>query len=98
MTDAAGDVRTGTGNLTVGDQQRRASGGFAIAALGHNGDVPGAIIGLLRESRCAGGGRQSESETNSADAATHELNPSKCLLIQLGLFASNVSKIWCTAA
>ncbi len=76
MSDAAGDVRTGGRNLTVGHRQRRASGRLAAAGLRHNGDIPDAVIGLLGEGGSGGRCGQANNKKSDANAIeTHESNP-----------------------
>ena len=76
MPDAAGNVRAGRRNPTVGDSHRRACGGFACAALCHNGDIPDTVVSRRGEAGRGGGAGQEKSTKNRRNAIkTHESDP-----------------------
>ena len=68
MSDATGDVRSCGRNLTFGHRQRRASGGFAAAALCHNSDIPGAVERLPGEGGSGDGTGEGDNKTNRTNA------------------------------
>src|ERR1700733_8890336 len=59
--DAAGDVSTGGGNLSVGDSKCGALFRFARSRLGHDGDIPKPVIGRLGGHWSRGEGCDGES-------------------------------------
>ena len=81
MSDAAGNVRAGRRNPTVGDSHRPACGGFASAALCHNGDNPDTVISRSGEAGRGGGAGQKKSTKNRRNAIkTHNQILAMCVM------------------
>src|SRR5262245_14817767 len=71
--DGAGNVSAGRRNLAVGDGQHRACSGLAGAGLGHDCNLPAAVIGVLGERRRGERTGRNRSGTNQRNAVkTHE--------------------------